>query len=136
MPLPILLCARYKGAMNQPPVLVIEDDLDTRDLYCEALEIAGFDAHCVSTGADALAAVAKVRPRVVLLDLSLPDMSGEVFVGELEKQGLRAGLQLILLSGWDDLAEKARALNAAAYLRKPIHLNQLFDLVRRFSDGA
>src|SRR5262249_60872182 len=57
-------------------VLVVEDEPDLRELLTYNLTAAGFTVQATENGTDGLAAVQKVAPDVVLLDLMLPDLPG------------------------------------------------------------
>jgi len=58
-------------------VLVVEDERTLRQLIRTYLERAGFSALSTESGAEAITLAAAVSPDLVVLDLSLPDMSGE-----------------------------------------------------------
>src|SRR5690242_2592824 len=57
-------------------VLVVEDYPDGRDLYAEYLAYAGYDVDVAATGEEAIALARECHPDVILMDLSLPVMSG------------------------------------------------------------
>jgi two-component system OmpR family response regulator len=56
--------------------LVIEDDLDIRDLLCLILSGAGFEVHAEATGAAGLRAAKRLNLTLITLDLGLPDLDG------------------------------------------------------------
>lgn len=58
------------------PVVCIEDDTKTIDLVTLILRKEGFDVTGVTNGRDGLAAVERIKPRLVLLDLMMPEMDG------------------------------------------------------------
>ena len=57
-------------------ILVIEDDADQRELLVEYLEVKGFTVHESPNGATALGLADAVRPRLILMDLLLPELDG------------------------------------------------------------
>jgi CheY-like chemotaxis protein len=57
-------------------ILVIDDDADNRDLVIASLQAKGFTAHAASDGATALVLADAQRPRVILLDLTMPSHGG------------------------------------------------------------
>ena len=57
-------------------VLCIEDDPGTRELLVEVLEEAGFTVHAAEDGMSGIAAIAELRPDVILCDIDLPELSG------------------------------------------------------------
>jgi CheY-like chemotaxis protein len=58
------------------PILVADDYADTAEAVALALKLEGFDTISVSSGDEALAAVADCRPTAAILDLRMPDMDG------------------------------------------------------------
>jgi len=66
-----------EGSRMSPRVLVVEDDDDLREIVCEVLEGAGYEAKAACGGEEALVVLEDpVRPDVILLDLTMPGMSG------------------------------------------------------------
>ncbi|MEP6651854.1 MAG: response regulator [Myxococcales bacterium] len=57
-------------------ILLVEDEADQRELLVELLQYDGYRAVGAASGKEALSAVAKECPRLVLCDLNLPDMDG------------------------------------------------------------
>lgn len=101
-----------------PRVLIVEDEPDMRRVLRAALvrlcEVS--EADC---GVDALRLVALERPRLMLLDIALPDLSGlDVLVEALR---IDPSLTVVMLTGNDDVETAARALDrgARAYVTKP-----------------
>lgn len=116
--------------MANAKVLVVEDDSDTRQLYCELLEAESISTLAAGTGQAGLAHLAGPEPiQAILLDLSLPDMTGMDFVEKLRKDPKRRDVKVIVVSGWDNLRAKAEALGVWAYLRKPFSLPSLTSLI-------
>jgi CheY-like chemotaxis protein len=77
-------------------VLVVDDDRDTRMLVRTVLTHAG---HCVveaATGAEGLASAARAMPDLILLDLSMPSMSGAEFVRALRAAPPTRGVAVAL----------------------------------------
>src|SRR5436190_20385318 len=68
--------ADYLEEKPMQRVLVVDDDPDVRDSLVMLLSTLGFDAHPASDGEQALAALAVVRPQIVLMDLNMPVMDG------------------------------------------------------------
>jgi DNA-binding response OmpR family regulator len=104
-------------------VLVVEDNADLRDMYQEILTMSGHTVRLAETAAEALAIVAEARPDVVLLDLGIAGGITSLTAS------LGSGTHVILASGARDLAERAAALGAAAYLLKPFGPEQLIAAV-------
>lgn len=70
-------------------VLVVEDHADLREMLTVLLESEGYTVQAARNGAEALEALAELRPDVILLDLMMPVMDGFEFLEEVEqRQGL------------------------------------------------
>jgi two-component system chemotaxis response regulator CheY len=116
------------------PVLVVEDHDDSRQLLCDLLASADIPCVTATDGNAALLALRVHRPRVILLDLMMPEMDGRKF--RQEQQQLAdpelASVPIILLSARPDHDEYARALGAIATIRKPIDLDRLLGEIRKY----
>lgn len=113
-------------------VLVVDDDEDIRDTVRSLLELKG---HRVATAADGAEGLERMRtgtpPRVVILDLMMPGMSGEEFRAVQLSDSALASIPVIVLSGAGRLTEKS-TLAGTEVVPKPIDLQTLFALVDRF----
>ena len=63
-------------APARPEVLVADDDPSSRRVLCAVLEASGFTSRQAKDGKDALTAIAKALPDIVLLDLEMPGING------------------------------------------------------------
>lgn len=115
-------------------VLIVEDDNDIREDLAEILRDEGHQVETAANGADALAqlehkAQRGERPCLILLDLMMPVMNGWDFrAKQMSTPGI-ADIPVILVSGALDVPHHATTLHTAGYLRKPIQLPRLLELV-------
>jgi CheY-like chemotaxis protein len=115
-------------------VLFVDDDPDTLITLKRAIELFGHSASLASSGAEALQAVRAAAPDLIFVDMNLPDMSGLTLVEQLKSELALAGPIYMLSAGPEiDLIEKAKAAGAAAFLSKPIRLQQLLEVVNGIS---
>jgi signal transduction histidine kinase/DNA-binding response OmpR family regulator len=116
------------------PVLVVDDYEVNRRVYCELLRSWGCIAHHASSGSAALVALEDAlatKPfRLVLLDMNMPDMDGEMTAAAIRRDARFADLPLVLLSsmGTRGLAD-ARRRGFAAALGKPVRRAHLMSVV-------
>ncbi|MDB4995544.1 MAG: chemotaxis protein CheY [Myxococcaceae bacterium] len=108
-------------------ILVVDDDEDIRDAFCELLEEEGYQVRCAGNGAEALEQIDASTPCVVLLDMMMPVMSGAEVMLELERRESLEALPVVVVSAHIDSCEGARDV-----LRKPISVDELLDVVERF----
>jgi CheY-like chemotaxis protein len=112
-------------------VMVVEDDEDIRDAIVSLLEDEGLEVLSASNGNDALAQLRmRADVRAIVLDLVMPVMNGATFRGEQLADPAIASIPIILLTGRDDFVPLATALDAAAYLQKPVTDEALLIAVR------
>lgn len=112
--------------------MVVDDDSDIRETIEDVLEMRGFHVICASSGANALAALKKgARPRVILLDLMMPGLSGEEFRNQQLADEELAGIPVVVLSGARGIDDVARRMHVDS-LPKPLELTQLLETVGRY----
>ncbi len=99
-------------------VLVVDDDEEMRETVAAALETEGYRVSCAENGAQALALMRGYRPEAIVLDLSMPVMSGwELLDAVHERRDLREVPVLVLSA--------MRAPVGVAHLDKPVSLDEL-----------
>ncbi len=106
-------------------VLIVDDDADTREALSTALSEAGFHVEISPGAAEALRAVQRKQPDVILLDLRMPGMGGAQFLEQIP--ALRS--KVIVLTA-DSSARLLRFAREAKLLSKPVDLEQLEAAVR------
>ena len=123
--------------MEEHLILVVDDDRDIRDSLIETLEDHGYRAAGAANGIEALAVLraSPERPCLILLDLMMPVMDGQEFREEQLKNPVWAEIPVIVISAYGDVEAQARTLSAE-YMRKPLGLRPLIDVVRRHCDGG
>ena len=106
-------------------VLVVEDDDAVRTAVDRGLGVHGFDVSSVPDAESALAAVARRRPDLMIVDVGLPGMSGIELCTRL--RGLDVDTPILILSARDQVGDRVAGLQAGAddYLVKPFSLDEL-----------
>lgn len=113
------------SGMEQPRILVVDDEPGVCEYLREFLEAKGYAVTTASSGAEALTAVENERPHLVLLDIVMPGMNGlEALQRILE---IDPTIGVIMLSAVDDykVVKKAIGKGAYDYITKPINLDYL-----------
>ena len=107
---------------NEHTILVIDDDPFIRDVYRLSLEKSGFKVAAAEDGVAGLAAVAKERPDVIMLDIVMPRMDGFETLAKLKGDPATKRIPVIMLSSMRAKEDVDRALKggAAAYLKKGV----------------
>ncbi|HYG76238.1 MAG TPA: response regulator [Planctomycetota bacterium] len=113
-------------------ILIIEDDVDIRDALTQILEFEGYDIASASNGKEALDVLRNsARPGLILLDLMMPVMDGWQFRAEQQQDKRLADIPVVIVSADGRIFQKATAIGAAGYLRKPVELEVLLNTVQR-----
>jgi CheY-like chemotaxis protein len=119
-------------------VLIVEDDRDTREMVRAVLATHGFYALAAEDGLEALHLLRAVRhrapeaPCLVLLDLSMPRLGGNEFRRSQLGDPTVANVPVAVMSGAADLEQRAEAMGAVATLPKPLDVDVLIDVVKRY----
>ncbi len=121
--------------MSAPDILLVEDDAAIRESLAECLELEGYPVRAVGDGPAALAWLREGnRPRLVLLDLVMPLMSGAELVKELRAVPGTRDIPLVLMTG-ASVAEVGHA-QVDALVSKPFELGELLGVVTRLLQTA
>jgi two-component system, OmpR family, response regulator len=115
---------------NTHRVLVVDDEPNLVEVVAMALRFQGFTVETAATGREALGAVAKFKPHLMVLDVMLPDMEGFDVAARLGAQ--RAGVPIIFLTARDATEDKVRGLSGGGddYMTKPFSLEELVARIR------
>lgn len=120
---------------NPPRVLLVDDDHDSRELYVQILEWAGFDVRWAEDGETALRIAAQHAPEAVVLDIILPRRDGIALLGDFRQAPEMAAVPVIALTGYPDAADRARSAGGfSQVLEKPCEPFTLIRTVRRLLD--
>lgn len=113
-------------------VLIVEDDNDIREALTQILEYEGYAVNTVANGQEALDFLRKSEPPgLILLDLMMPVMDGWQFRAEQQKDAVLSQIPVVIVSADGRVYQKANAIGAAGYLKKPVELETLLDIVAR-----
>ncbi len=112
-------------------VLVVDDDLGTREVVHDILLEEGYGVMLAENGRDAVEQVTRHRPDIVLTDLEMPEVDGERLIAELRAEGYVMPILVITSRLVVDAERAAKRLGSDGYLNKPIQIDRLVDEVRR-----
>jgi signal transduction histidine kinase len=119
-------------ALDGVRVLVVDDELDARELVTAVLERCGAVVELAASAAEAEAALERSAPDVIVSDVGLPGEDGYALVRKLRAlDGERAGIPAIALTAYAHPADRTRALLAGfqMHLAKPIEPEELAAVV-------
>ncbi len=111
-------------------VLVVDDDTSILDTVTAILSSEGYEVVSASSGQEALAAVARKQPLVILLDMRMPIMDGWAVARALRSQGI--SVPIVVMTAADSAKRWADEVGAEGFLAKPFGLDDLLAVVERF----
>lgn len=118
--------------MKRHRILVVEDDRSLANIYRVSLAFAGFDVTSTHDGLAALQSIENVRPDLIVLDLALPRVHGNIILAELAANPETASIPVIVVTGSDMIHAAAQA---SAILRKPCGPELLLTVVEQRLSG-
>jgi PAS domain S-box-containing protein len=126
-----------KPGMEQPAdlpssrVLVVDDNRDAADSLGMLLRFLGAEVQVAHDGREALAAFESYRPRLVLLDIGMPEMDGYEVARAIRRRDAGRSVPLVALTGWGQDEDRRRAREAGFdhHLIKPPELEALRSLL-------
>lgn len=119
-------------SVDQPTILVVEDEMAQREMLAYNLEADGFRVIKAEDGEEALLLVAEEKPDIVVLDWMMPNLSGIEVCRRLKTRPSTSGIPIIMLSARSEEVDKVRGLETGAddYVVKPYSVIELMARVR------
>ncbi|HEV2846825.1 MAG TPA: response regulator [Thermoanaerobaculia bacterium] len=124
------------GSGVRRPVLLVEDDAETRLAYRTLLEHAGWSVDEAGDGLQALRIVDGSLPCVVVIDISIPGVDGWEMTRRLKLDERTRDVPVLLVTGHalDEDRQRARDLGCAGYLVKPLSPSRFVEEVERLAE--
>jgi class 3 adenylate cyclase len=115
-----------------PRVLVVDDVYESRRLLADVVLALGADVVEAANGPDALARAADSRPDLIVLDVSMPGMSGFEVLERLKENPATAVVPVLMLTALSDVEHRVTGLRLGAddYLTKPYNPRELMARIR------
>lgn len=116
-----------------PKILLVEDDEMNRDMLSRRLQRKGFEVVIATDGAEGVAMAQEVNPDLILMDMSLPEMSGWEATAKIKTIPQAQSIPIIALTAHALERDRQKALQAGCddYDTKPIELSRLLDKMMR-----
>ena len=111
-------------------ILIVEDHADLRDMLAVLLETEGYAVQTATNGIEALERLHEECPRLILLDLMMPVMSGDEFRERQLADPRYRDVPVICMTAAHDGRERAARMHADDYFQKPLDFEQLLTVVR------
>ncbi|HSL54416.1 MAG TPA: PAS domain S-box protein [Pyrinomonadaceae bacterium] len=121
----------------QRRVLIVDDNRDSADSLAMLMGITGNKTYMAHDGVEAVEAVEKYRPEVVLLDIGLPGLDGHEVCRRVREQPWGKDIIVIALTGWgqEDDRRKSEEAGFNGHLVKPVDYDKLLELLSTLTNG-
>jgi len=124
---------RKCSSIGKKKILIVDDNSDLRKLLALFLKSSDYDAVEAATALEALKQARATRPDLILLDLLMPDVTGDEAMAWLKADPLTRDIPVIVTTAFlsGSLVGRAIAVGAAEVLYKPFHLKSLHVVMQR-----
>ena len=116
-------------------ILIVDDNIDSAESLSMLLKITGNQTHMAHDGLEAIEAVEKHRPEVILLDIGLPNLDGLDVCRHVREQPWGKDIVVIALTGWGQEEDRRKSQEAGfnGHLVKPVNYDELLELLSSLS---
>ncbi len=113
------------------PIWILDDDKSIRWVFEKALARTDFDFKTFSSPAEALNALTREQPQVIVSDIRMPNGSGLDFLSEVKQRF--PDIPVIIMTAYSDLESAVAAFQGGAfeYLAKPFDVDQAIEIIKR-----
>lgn len=115
--------------MTRKPILVVDDDPSILAMVAEILRLEGYTVDTATNGVEALKAIERERPALIVLDMRMPVLDGWGFAQELKKRGEK--IPILLMTAAQNAQRWAEEIGAQGFVAKPFELTDLLSCVER-----
>ena len=121
--------------MEQPSILVVDDELLIRDLLYDFFQQQGWEISIAEDGRKAIEILKKKKVDLLLTDLKMPEVDGMALTGMVKDN--YPDLPVIIMTGYPsvDSAVEALRYKVEDYIIKPFNINKLYKLIKSKVEG-
>jgi len=134
-PIDSLEMTNRHGLLDDLRILVVDDDLGTRDAMAEMLSQMGANVAVAGSASDAITAVEEFRPEILLCDIAMPGEDGYSLIRRMRARGPGKSIPAVALTALAGEQDRRRALAAGfqMHLVKPVDIDHLTQAVAEIS---
>ena len=111
-----------------PTVLVVDDEDYVALMIADALEDIGYAVHVAYNGRDGLAYAQTLHPQLIIIDIMMPYLNGEVLADQLRNMDHTQTVPILMISAG---ARPRQQINNVVFLSKPFNIERLLELAER-----
>jgi CheY-like chemotaxis protein len=125
-------------AQESKRILVVDDEPDTLEYFSNLLQDNGYAVETASEGKQASAAVQRLIPDLITLDITMPEKSGVGFYREIRENQLFKSIPVIIITGLSEdfrgfISSRRQVPPPEGYLSKPVDPQELLSLVKKLT---
>ncbi len=114
-------------------VLIVEDDIVSRELFQLVVEREGYECVCAVDGIDGLEKFNDFLPDVVISDISMPNLDGISLLKSIKQVERNAIVIMVTAHGNEEIALQALQAGAGNYIKKPVNISELKAQLYRYN---
>ncbi len=124
-----------QGSAPRGTILIVEDNELNLKLLKDILDFQGYSTVVTGLGAAAVDLARQHRPDLILLDIQLPDISGEEAARRLKADERTRAIPIIAVTAFAMPGDREKVLHSGcdAYLSKPLNIREFLALVERYT---
>lgn len=120
-----------KPKTESPLVMIADNDSDERRLLKAVMKLKGFKVVEAKNGQEAINLATLATPDLLLIDLRLPRVSGQVVIRQISNQARLRRLKLTTVALSASGSKRSQVPGSTAHFEKPVELHQLASLIDR-----
>ena len=124
----------FRALKTKPKILLIEDNEANRYLVTYLLQAHGFDVAVARDGASGIRIAKECKPRLILLDIQLPEMNGYDIARNLRSIEETMSIPIVAVTSYAMVGDREKAIEAGCngYIEKPINPDTFIDEINSF----
>lgn len=112
-------------------VLVVDDDQAIRQVLHEIVTVYGYDCETAQSAKEAISLLTQKRIDLVMLDLQMPDITGDQFLDFIRKKGIRTPVVVVSAHVDQDMARQLGQSGISGIITKPFEVDRVIDVMDR-----
>ncbi|HET7522186.1 MAG TPA: response regulator [Bacillales bacterium] len=112
-------------------ILIVDDQFGIRALLREILQAEGYQTYEAANGAQALGAVQKEEPNLVLLDIKIPGMDGLEILRRIKNEKVNTKVMIMTAYGELEMIKEAMDHGAITHFSKPFDINEMLETIKK-----
>ena len=110
-------------------ILIVDDDAAVRDVLTEIVSTFGYTPHPADSAKEAVATLMKGKIDLIFLDISMPEITGDQFLGFIRKKGIQTPVVVVSAHIDEQVEARMREAGISSVIEKPFEVADVIDLM-------